>query len=409
MSLPLFDTDEPGAVRRVSLVRLSSEIARSLAPVGRFVVEGEVHRPTRSGGGAVYFTLKDRAAQISVWVPSAKSRRCRAIAGERVAVTGTLSWKADRGQLSLQADEVVPVGAGAIAAMITEARRRLAADGLLDRPRLPLPRLPRVIGVICGAEAAVRADIESVVAVRYPGYPVEFVEVAVSGAGAVDAITGALDWLDRRPEVDAIVMARGGGDATQLLPFSDETLCRAVCASSTPVVSAIGHEGDRPLCDEVADHRFGTPSLAAGAVVPSQVELEAELERLWLFIDGTVDRRMELAGRRLAAVDRERSVIAGLGVAGNRLERAALRLAHAHPGRLVDAASARLNGLHRTMEALSPVRVLERGYAVVRAADGTVVRSSAQVDLGAPLNVELAVGRVGVRVEERTMTEAHDD
>src|SRR5204863_4358260 len=135
-----------------------------------------------------YFTLKDRAAQIPVVCPSAKASRCRAVAGERVSVTGALNWSVDRGQLSLVADEVVPVGAGAIAAMIADARRRLAADGVLDRPRRPLPRLPETIGVICGTDAAVRADIESVVAARFPGYPVDFVEVGVSGPGAVDAM-----------------------------------------------------------------------------------------------------------------------------------------------------------------------------------------------------------------------------
>src|SRR4051812_43363188 len=228
MSLPLFDASDPATVRRVSLIRLTSEIARSISVIGRVVVEGEVHRVTRSGRGSLYFTLKDRAAQISVWVPASRASRCRAVAGERVSVVGGLEWSADRGQLSFRADEVLPVGEGAIAAMIAEARGRLAAAGLLDRPRRPLPRLPEVVGVICGSDAAVRADIESVVAVRFPGYPVEFVEVTVSGPGAIDAITAAMGWLDERPDVEVIVLARGGGDATQLLPFSDESLCRAV-------------------------------------------------------------------------------------------------------------------------------------------------------------------------------------
>src|SRR5688500_12676328 len=196
MTAPLFDPAEPGSVRRISLVKLTSEIARSIAVIGRVVVEGEVHRPTRSGRGAIYFTLKDRAAQINVACPASRASRCRAVAGERVSVYGLLNWYPDRGQLSFVADEVVPVGAGAIAAMIADARRRLAADGVLDRPRRPLPRLPRLVGVVCGAEAAVRADIESVIAARFAGYPVEFVEVSVSGPGAVDAVTGALSWLD---------------------------------------------------------------------------------------------------------------------------------------------------------------------------------------------------------------------
>ncbi|HZD65237.1 MAG TPA: exodeoxyribonuclease VII large subunit, partial [Acidimicrobiales bacterium] len=161
-------------VRRLSLVRLTSEIARSVAQVGRVATEGEVVRPSVRPSGRIWFTLRDRAVQLTVVCPPARARRCRVVHGERVGVTGTLSWSADRGDLRLVADEVVPVGEGAIVAALAETRARLAADGLLDRPRRPLPVLPAAIGVVCGADAAVRADIESVVAVRYPGYPVVF-------------------------------------------------------------------------------------------------------------------------------------------------------------------------------------------------------------------------------------------
>jgi len=399
MSLPLLDASDPGTVRRVSLVKLTAEIARSIAVIGRVVVEGEVHRVTRGGRGAIYFTLKDRAAQLSVVCPASRASRCRAVAGERVSVVGVLNWSADRGQLSFVADEVIPVGAGAIAAMIAEARSRLAADGLLARPRRPLPRLPQVIGVVCGADAAVRADIESVVTVRFPGYPVEFVEVTVSGPGAVDNICGAMAWLDERPEVEVIVLARGGGDATQLLPFSDETLCRAVGGCTTPVVSAIGHEGDRPLCDEVADHRFGTPSLAAGAVVPDRATLAAELARLATMVDDAFDRRIEQAGTRLAGIDRERALDAGLAVATTRLDRAGLRFDAADPTTLVTAAAHRLEGLRRQMEALAPARVLERGYAVVRRRrDGAVVRSPGAVAAGDAVDIQVAEGSIPAEV-----------
>src|SRR5687767_9078398 len=170
---PLFDASI--GPRRISLVRLSAELGRAAAAVGRIAVEGEVVKPSQHPGG-VYFTLRDRAAQVSVRCPSNRLARCHVTAGERVLVTGSLSWLTDRGQLQLVAEEVAPVGAGAIAALIEEVRGRLAAEGLLDRPRRTIPRLPQVIGVVCGADAAVRADIESVVADRFPGYPVLFVE-----------------------------------------------------------------------------------------------------------------------------------------------------------------------------------------------------------------------------------------
>ncbi|MDQ3756625.1 MAG: exodeoxyribonuclease VII large subunit, partial [Actinomycetota bacterium] len=245
--LPLFD--QATGPRRVSLVRLSAEVARATAAIGRVAVEGEVVKPSQHPGG-VYFTLRDRSAQVSVRCPANRLSRCHVAPGERVLVTGALNWLNDRGQLQLVAEEVAPVGEGAIAALVEQVRARLAADGLLGRPPRPIPRLPRGIGVVCGAEAAVRADIESVVAARFPGYPVLFVETNVSGPGAAEAVTRTLEALDERPDVDVIVLARGGGDAAQMLPFSDELLCRAIAAARTPVVSAIGHDGDRPLCDE---------------------------------------------------------------------------------------------------------------------------------------------------------------
>lgn len=382
-----------GSYRAVSLVRLAGEVARALVAVGKVSVEGEVHRPNRRANGRVFFTLRERAAQLSVTVPPAKLARCRVVAGERVLVSGALSWFTDWGQLLFVADEVSPVGEGAVAAAIAEARRRLDADGLLARPRRRIPRLPSAIGVICGTDAAVRADIESVVAARFPGYPIEFREVTVQGPGAAEAITTALQALDARPEIEVIVLARGGGDAVSLLPFSDEELCRAVAASRTAVVAAIGHEGDRPLIDEVADLRAGTPSLAAAAVVPDRVALEAEIDALLARAALVASDRVLVAGRRLDAIDAGESVRTGLGRAADRLERQAGRLELLHPARRWAAAAAQLAGQRAQLEALSPVRVLERGYAVVRRSEtGEVVRRAEQVDAGDALVVQLAVG-----------------
>ena len=420
--LQLFDEARDG-VRRLSLVRLSSEIARSIGAMGRIAVEGEVVAPRQHPGGT-YFTLRDRTVQVSVRCPSARSARCRTVPGERVLVTGVVTWLAGRGHLQLVAEEVAPVGEGAIAAAIADRRLRLAADGLLDRPRRRLPRLPAMIGVVCGSEAAVRGDIESVVAVRFPGYPMAYVPTNVSGAGAADAMIAALGLLDARPEVEVIVLARGGGDAAQLLPFSDEALCRAICACTTPVVSAVGHEGDRPLCDEVADLRCGTPSLAAAAVIPARAELEAELELLRARAGDALEQRAAEASARLARVDRSRALEAGMARAGHRLTEAASRLQLVHPARTVAAAGSRLArvewrhaagrraaqerdrlaGARRHLDALSPARVLERGYAVVRAGDGTVVRGPEQVAAGDAVEVQLARGGFAAVVGEARPT-----
>jgi len=399
MTTELFP-DADRAPRQLSLVRLSGEIARSLAQLGRVTVEGEVHDPRARPGGLVFFTLRDRAAQLAVVCPATRARYCRTVAGERVAVTGSVQFNNQRGSVQLVAEEVVPVGEGAVAAATAETRSRLLAEGLLDRPRRALPRLPATIGVVCGADAAVRADIESVVDARFPGYPVEFVEVTVSGPGAAEAITGALGALDARDDVEVIVLARGGGNAAELLPFSDESLCRAVAASRTPVVSSIGHERDRPLCDELADLRFPTPSLAAQAVVPSRSELESELARLRAEGRAAVIAAHERATHRLARVDLRQALTAGAGRAEARLDVALARLRATHPRVRLAGASDRLAALRRELDALSPVRVLERGYAVVRTADGTVVRRASQVSTGDALTVGLAHGRLGTRVEE---------
>ena len=411
--MSLFDTGPAsGAPRPVTLVKLSGEIARSLVAVGRIAVEGEVYRPTTSRGGHVFFTLRDRVAQIDVRVAPPAARRSRIAAGERVSVVGALQWSNERGQLQLVAEEVLPVGVGAIAALIAATRTRLAAEGLLDRPRRRLPVLPSVVGVVCGTEAAVRKDIESVVAARCPGYPIIFEETTVSGPAAALTIVEAIEALSRRPGVEVVILARGGGDAPSLLPWSTEDVCRAVAACPVPVVSAIGHEGDRPLCDEVADLRCGTPSLAATAVLPDLVALawavDQALERAAVALRAGVAERRQ----RLGAVDVSRAVREGVGRAGERLERAAIRLGAVHPagrmraagiglaaldwrrsfGETLGRAHGRLEADGRHLEALSPQRTLDRGYAVVTGPDGSVLRTTAGLATGATVRARLANG-----------------
>jgi exodeoxyribonuclease VII large subunit len=229
---------------------------------------------------------------------------------------------------------------------------------------------------------------------------VEFAEVQVSGPGAALAVIAALQSFDERADVEVIILARGGGDATQLLTFSDEELCRAIGTSRTPVVSAIGHEGDRPLCDEVADVRCGTPSIAAAAVVPSRAELEVAIDDLLRRALVSVEHRHATAAAKLDAVVPARALDAGLQVASSRLARATSRVALVHPARMVAPAATRLNGVHRQLEALAPARVLERGYAVVRTGAGEIVRSPDDVAVDDALTIDVAGGRLGARVQE---------
>jgi exodeoxyribonuclease VII large subunit len=408
-----------GEVRPFTLTRLSSEIARSLAPIGRVAVPGEVAgNPSVYTSGA-YFTLKDRQFVLSVHVPGRNLRRSHLVPGERVEVTGTLIWQPGHGRLQLVAEEVVPVGAGAVSAMVEAARRRLAADGILDRPRRGLPLLPALIGVVCGSDAAVRHDIASVVDERFPGFTVRYQECTVTGPGAAASIVEAVGALLAEPAVEVIILARGGGDATQLLPWSDEELCRAVAASPIPIVAAIGHEEDRPLVDEVADMRCGTPSIAAARVVPRVDDLRTALDGALARAAGRVAALLQLGEHRLARIDVRRSLDDGVVVAARRLERAGDRLAATHPARAlelaearlarcdvrrpmrlrVDHAAARLAAAEARLADLGPGQVLRRGYAVVRGPDGRVVRNAERLHAGDRITVDVSDGRFSAVVE----------
>lgn len=422
MTLPLFETEPPSAPRTVTLVRLAGEVARALGTIGRVSVEGEVHRPTVSRGGWTFFTLRDRAAQIAVVVPASNARRCRAAAGDRVCVTGSMQWSADRGQAQLVAEEIVPVGAGAIAALIAETRRVLDSEGLIGRNRRALPVLPSVIGVVCGTDAAVRKDIESVVAARFPGYPLHFQETTVSGPGASLSIVEALREVALVAGVEVVILARGGGDAPSLLPWSTEEVCRAVADCPVPVVSAIGHEADRPLCDEVADLRCGTPSLAATAVVPDLSKLVTGLEVTVAAAGAAFAWMLDESRRRLASADPRSALDAGFERASSRLVHAGQRFRDCHPSRRIEMsrqrlaaadfrrplgeilgrAAGRLAADHRHLEALSPQRTLDRGYAVARGPGGEVLRDPAGIEPGDRISVTLSAGALEAEVTRIT-------
>lgn len=404
--MSLFDVEAAGndEPRRLTLVRLSREVIDRLIGIGRVQVEGEVHGLKTYASGAS-FTLRDRAARISVWW-SAGGRnqgQCRVTEGQSARVVGRVQFEPGRGSLRLAAEEALPTGAGAVAELVAEARSRLAAAGVLDRQRHHLPRLPTAVGVVCGREAAVRRDIESVIVARWPGYPIRFCEVGVSGPAAAQSIADGLARLCADPQVQVVILARGGGDAADLLPWSDEALCRAIAGAPVPVISAIGHEEDRPLCDEVADLRCGTPSLAATAVIPDRELLWAELDGWIAQAQAATEVAAERARRRLAALAPGRALDARAASARHRLGRAGDAVAHHHPRVALARAKAVLTSLGREREALSHVRVLERGYAVVRPrGGGPALRRAADVRRGDKVDITLAAGALVAAVEDVT-------
>ncbi|MDQ2755257.1 MAG: exodeoxyribonuclease VII large subunit, partial [Actinomycetota bacterium] len=259
---------------------LSLKIADYVDKMSVVWVEGQVVQLSTRGTMA-YLTLRDADVDMSINV-SISMNALRAMPplaeGARVVVQAKASFWTKRGSLSLDARQIRPVGVGDLLARVEQLGRLLQQEGLFDEGRKrPLPFLPRRVGLVTGRESAAERDVVENARRRWPSVQFEVREVAVQGVTAVTEVTQALRELDADNQVDVIVIARGGGSAEELLPFSNETLLRAVAAAVTPVVSAIGHEVDRPLLDLVADWRASTPTDAGKRVVP---DAEEERDRI---------------------------------------------------------------------------------------------------------------------------------
>jgi exodeoxyribonuclease VII large subunit len=393
--------EQPLPVRTVSRL-----IGDWVGRLGTVWVEGQVAGLSRRPGTSVAFlTLRDPAADISLSVivsPAVLAAAEPPLAeGQQVVVQGKPSWYLRRGTLALDAVEVRPVGLGALLARLERLRALLAQEGLFDADRKrPLPFLPRAVGLICGRESDAKHDVIENARRRWPAVTFAVREVAVQGPYAVTSVIDALKELDADAGVDVIVIARGGGDVQELLPFSDEALLRAVAAARTPVVSAIGHEAHVPLLDLVADWRASTPTDAGKRVVPDVAEETAKITALrratWRCVDGRVEREHAwLAAVRsrpaLAApydaLDRRAHEVTALTERARRVVATCLD----RESRDVAAALARV-------AALSPKATLDRGYAVVQRADGSVVRAVSDTDVGVGLAVRLADGTLDVTV-----------
>ncbi|MFF2845318.1 exodeoxyribonuclease VII large subunit [Streptomyces sp. NPDC058001] len=375
--------------------------------LGAVWVEGQITQLSRRpGAGVVFLTLRDPSYDISVSVTCYR-QVFDAVAdvvseGARVVVHAKPEWYAPRGQLSLRAAEIKPVGVGELLARLEQLKKSLAAEGLFaaDRKK-PLPFLPQLIGLVCGRASAAERDVLENARHRWPAVRFEVRNVAVQGVHAVPQVVQAVKELDELPEVDVIVVARGGGSVEDLLPFSDETLVRAVSACRTPVVSAIGHEPDNPLLDHVADLRASTPTDAAKKVVPDVGE---EYERVrWLrdrarrTVGAFVDREERGLAQTLARPvieDPHRMIDERADHVGGLVDRSRRTLDH-----LLDRAGSELTHTHARVVALSPAATLRRGYAVLQRADGHVVRTPDDVTADEELRARVADGEFTVRVE----------
>jgi exodeoxyribonuclease VII large subunit len=344
-------------------------------------VEGEVTELRRNvRWQSVFFTLKDPSDGACLGVTIARGRfdalRLDLADGERVHVFGRPELFEARGDFRLRALSIERFGLGDHLAALERLKKKLAAEGAFERKRT-LPLLPRRIGLVTGNDAAAKRDVLATITARFPAARILVAETYVQGPFAATAMIEALREVCAAPEVDVVILARGGGSFEDLLPFSDERLVRAVAACQVPVVSAVGHEQDTPLCDLAADARASTPTAAARLVVPDAVELLTRLERA----------RNGLSRGARNVLDRRRQ----------RLVHVHERLRHA-PALAVERKRARLEHGAGRLRALSPRATLERGYAIVRSGED-IVRSSAAVSSGDPLDVEVADGRFGARVE----------
>ena len=394
--------ENPFPVRAVA-IRVANWIER----LGTVWVEGQLTE-IKVRNTTAYMVLRDPAADMSLNVSCSaalvRTAPVKLAEGTQVVVCGKPQFYTGRGSFSLRLSEIRAVGLGQLLERIERLRRLLDAEGLFDpRRKRTLPFLPNLVGLITGRAGAAEHDVTSVAGARWPGVRFAIRNTAVQGPNAVAQIVEALSALDADPEVDVIIIARGGGSAEDLLPFSDETLCRAIAACRTPVVSAVGHEPDNPLCDLVADVRAATPTDAAKKVVPDAVAelmLVSELRsrggralRSWV---GREKHTLQQLRNRPVLADPMR-LVTERGTEVRRAREAARRDIR----RTVAAESDRIGHLGARLTTLGPAATLARGYAVVQRVDSStdgpapVLRSVADAPAGTQLRIRVSDGALG--------------
>tara|TARA_B100000749_G_scaffold255836_2_gene224137 strand:- start:1952 stop:3190 length:1239 start_codon:yes stop_codon:yes gene_type:complete len=388
------------------VARLSHELKGYIDRLGTVWVEGEITQWGVSGGN-VYGKLKDlgmdATVSFTVWSSTRAKLTSDFAQGDRVIALVKPNFWVKGGTLTMQVYELRHVGLGDLLERLEKLRRKLADEGLFAADRkVRLPFLPQCIGLVTGKDSDAEKDVLRNAQLRWPEVRFRVVHAAVQGDRAAGEVSAAIRALDADAEVDVIIVARGGGDFQNLLVFSDEQLVRTAAACVTPLVSAIGHEADRPLLDEVADLRASTPTDAAKRVVPDVAEELARVQqarariamRVTGLITHEIDRIGQLRSRPVLADPRTlvdsraeeltRWVARGAELMDYRIERAQLRTAE----------------LVGQLRALSPKRTLERGYAIAQRADGAILRAADQAAPGDHLVLTLADGRVSTTVDE---------
>ncbi|WP_231915983.1 exodeoxyribonuclease VII large subunit [Microbacterium karelineae] len=391
---------ESGPDRPTSVGRLNQTIKAAIDTWGAVWVEGEITQWNRRGRN-VFGGLKDLAsdAQVSLQIWSSVLQRMgdEFAVGDHVVACLKADYFTKRGSFAFQVTSMKHVGLGAQLERLERLRRQLHAEGLFDQARkTPPPFLPDCIGLITGAQSDAEKDVLRNAQLRWPQVRFRTIHAAVQGERSVPEILDALAALDADPEVDVIIIARGGGDPQTLLGFSDERLVRAVAAAATPVISAIGHENDRPLLDEVADVRASTPTDAAKRVVPDVGEQRALVDQLRSRLTMRLQQQVQHGIQQLEQVRSRPSLRDPESIVRDRQQEIYLAVSRGRDltVRLIDRAERRAAELRASVRALSPAATLARGYAIAQGEDGSVIRDAAQAPEGAPLTVVLDRGAI---------------
>jgi exodeoxyribonuclease VII large subunit len=366
-------------------VRVISEaIGDYISKLGAVWIEGELSEVTvRPGAPMVFMRLRDTSVDMSLSIMCHRSV-LEAVQplpqNARVVMHSKVSWYQKNGSVSMSVKEIRQVGVGELLARLEQLKSQLALEGLFETSRKkPLPFLPKVVGLICGRNSDAEKDVVENAKRRWPSVEFAIREVAVQGAAAVVEVSAALRELDANPDVDVIIITRGGGSFEDLLPFSDEGLIRLVASSTTPIVSAIGHEKDAPLLDLVADWRASTPTDAGKKVVP---DVEDELRK--------ITQLQERGARTLTHfIERELS----------HLKQMMSRPIFRDPTVMVSVRREDIDSLSAQLRTLSPQGTLDRGYAVVLKADQSIVRDATTVTAGEKLAIRVAKGVVAATAD----------
>ena len=440
-----FEEAKPAQRRIWKVSELAAEIRAEVERAfSDLWIEGEISDLRPAASGHVYFTIKDESAQLSavLFRRQAALLRFRPENGLHILLRGRLSVFEQRGQMQVVAEHIEPMGAGSLQLAFEQVKRQLQREGLFDSERKrPLPEFPRCVGIVTSPAGAVIRDFVNIVTRRHSALRILVYPALVQGESAAAEVATGIAWFNRTGEVDVIVIARGGGSLEDLAPFNSESLARAIARSGIPVVSAIGHETDFTIADFVADLRAPTPSAAAELITAAQHKVEERLEQLGQRLDRAtryalmqarerflrlsapaafarmrdnlnlrqqrVDElsfRMETAWRilyqragqrlqHLASSVLRHDVASRLMLVGQRLHTLSTRLFRAQAA-LLQHRRSRLDGLERQLQSLSPLGVLNRGYALVYDESGALVRDAALVQPKQKLIMRVAKGSI---------------